>query len=105
MDKSWCEGCFNCAKCGKSIASNAAGGEFKIEDGQPVCEACREMVFCAACGLEIEESALTAMDKNWHLDCFKCSKCSKVCWHAGVHAVLFFAEARSCTDRATRGDM
>jgi len=77
MDKSWCASCFNCAKCQKPIAAGAAGGEFKIQDGQPICEACREVVFCAACGKEIEEHALTAMDKNWHLECFKCSKCDK----------------------------
>ena len=44
----------NCGKCGQAIAHGVAGGQFKIEDGRPVCEACRELLLCAACGKEIE---------------------------------------------------
>eukprot|EP00669_Euglena_mutabilis_P012703 TRINITY_DN736_c0_g1_i1.p3 TRINITY_DN736_c0_g1~~TRINITY_DN736_c0_g1_i1.p3 ORF type:complete len:360 (+),score=99.27 TRINITY_DN736_c0_g1_i1:525-1604(+) len=78
MEQSWHAACFNCGKCSKPIAHGAAGGEFKVEDGRPVCEACRELLLCAACGKEIEEHSLTAMEKNWHVDCFRCSKCTRI---------------------------
>lgn len=34
---------------------------------------------CGGCGLEIKNGqALVALDKHWHLGCFKCKTCGKL---------------------------
>eukprot|EP00993_Chasmostoma_nieuportense_P000456 NODE_1420_length_1512_cov_52.905415_g1345_i0.p1 GENE.NODE_1420_length_1512_cov_52.905415_g1345_i0~~NODE_1420_length_1512_cov_52.905415_g1345_i0.p1 ORF type:complete len:467 (+),score=93.91 NODE_1420_length_1512_cov_52.905415_g1345_i0:45-1403(+) len=76
MESSWHPECFNCSKCKQAIGTEGEGGSFKIEDGQPVCERCRERVWCSSCGEEIEGQAITALDTTWHPRCFTCSKCA-----------------------------
>jgi actin-binding LIM protein len=40
---------------------------------------CCSLPDCAGCGRDIKNGqALLALDKQWHLGCFKCKSCGKV---------------------------
>ncbi|ODN01148.1 Actin-binding LIM protein 1 [Orchesella cincta] len=62
------QACFTCARCRKPFPT-----------GAKVTVAGREVVSCAGCGLELRDAqALVALDKQWHIWCFKCKACETI---------------------------
>lgn len=67
--------CFVCSECGKGIR-----GPYMKIDGKFVCGNCFEekhREVCAGCGKPIDGQYVGVGDKNYHPECFKCSKCGK----------------------------
>ena len=67
--------CFVCCECGKGIR-----GQYMMVDGKFVCGSCFEEKHretCAACGKPVDGQYVGVGDKNYHPECFKCSKCNK----------------------------
>ncbi|KAE9967586.1 hypothetical protein EG327_011384 [Venturia inaequalis] len=74
--------CFTCKDCGTIVASKF----FTLQDGQielPLCETDyfrRLDLLCAGCGLACRGSYITALEKKYHTECFKCQTqgCNRV---------------------------
>lgn len=66
--------CLKCRDC-----SVALGGQFFNDNGQPKCESCFSKVAktCGGCEKPILDQQYSALDKLWHLACFKCKACGK----------------------------
>lgn len=74
-EKTFCIGCFNCKVCSDSLA----GKPFIEKEEAFYCEDCYYRTFnppCGACNDVIKGQYITALDKAWHSDCFKCTECS-----------------------------
>ncbi|GAV03847.1 hypothetical protein RvY_14221-2 [Ramazzottius varieornatus] len=74
LDQTWHPECFCCARC------NAPFGEhsFHEREGRPFCEQCYLKTFapqCAGCHEPIAGTYLTALDAQWHKQCFVCHDC------------------------------
>lgn len=76
---------FFCRDCGDPFAgagSNATIKPFIVEEGHPYCEKCHTKRFAPKCGgckkpIVGGSGYVTALDKNWHEDCFVCGSCKK----------------------------
>uniref|UniRef100_A0A672NBJ0 Actin binding LIM protein family member 2 n=1 Tax=Sinocyclocheilus grahami TaxID=75366 RepID=A0A672NBJ0_SINGR len=88
LGKTYHPRCFVCAICKQPFP---AGGRVTFNGKECVCEKCTQPVpvnstaspqavhNCCACGKEFKnEQSLVALDKHWHLGCFKCKVCNKV---------------------------
>lgn len=66
--------CFTCAKC--QVVLN--GRYFNVGNDK-LCEDCFEKTRdkCYRCSMPILEASLTALERIYHPDCFKCSMCPK----------------------------
>ena len=71
--------CLSCDKCGKNFtgAKNCV-----IKDNKPVCERCEGEHFFSSCqscnrNLTTQRNAQIG-EYSWHIDCFRCSFCSKL---------------------------
>lgn len=65
--------CFKCIKCEQTINSS-----FQIlPDGERVCDKCSNDETCTGCHNVLEGQYTTALEGKYHLDCFKCTSCSK----------------------------
>jgi hypothetical protein len=65
---------FNCASCGNPLGT----GTFYEQEGQPHCERCYQAHFCpkcAHCNNPITDRCLTALGRQWHVNCFVCTQC------------------------------
>ncbi|XP_055343065.1 transforming growth factor beta-1-induced transcript 1 protein-like isoform X2 [Paramacrobiotus metropolitanus] len=76
LEASWHPECFCCARC------NTAFGEepFHEREGRPFCDNCYLASFapqCQGCRKPISGTYLTALDAQWHRDCFVCTDCRK----------------------------
>ncbi|KAM6460720.1 four and a half LIM domains protein 5 isoform 1-T3 [Liasis olivaceus] len=80
-DQPWHKECFLCTGCKKQLA----GHRFISKDEHPYCLECFRKHFakkCAACTEPITGDPLgggkfiSFEDRQWHSDCFKCSKCA-----------------------------
>ncbi|XP_051530759.1 actin-binding LIM protein 2-like [Myxocyprinus asiaticus] len=80
--------CFVCAICKQPFP---AGDRVTFNGKECICEKCTQPVpvnntappqavhNCCGCGKEFKnEQSLVALDKHWHLGCFKCKVCNKV---------------------------
>eukprot|EP00052_Salpingoeca_macrocollata_P003014 m.33692 g.33692 ORF g.33692 m.33692 type:complete len:287 (+) comp12933_c0_seq1:68-928(+) len=68
--------CFCCVECKKSLGTSP----FHEHDGNVYCPADFAKLFavkCAHCDQVIEDSALSALGKNWHTDHFVCNTCNQ----------------------------
>ncbi|XP_054278966.1 leupaxin-like [Macrosteles quadrilineatus] len=77
LGKTWHPEHFTCAHCKKPIREPT----FREQSGQPYCEADYMQLYgksCSGCGQPIKNTILTALNKTWHQECFKCTKCQKV---------------------------
>ena len=75
LDNRWHEKCYSCKLCGVGFPD----GKFFSKDGFPYCSkdyAKSNGQICAACG-EGAPSAIEALGKLWHRECFKCPQCNK----------------------------
>ncbi|XP_058794054.1 leupaxin isoform X2 [Phymastichus coffea] len=74
LDKTWHTEHFFCAQCGKQFGEDG----FHERDGKPYC---REDYFdmfapkCGGCNRAIMENYISALNSQWHPDCFVCRDC------------------------------
>jgi len=70
--KSYHAECFKCASCNRPIR-----GSYYPDKGKFKCELCmmKQMPKCAKCRNPILDEAITLEGKNYHYECFVCSKC------------------------------
>ncbi|XP_019878106.2 leupaxin-like isoform X2 [Aethina tumida] len=74
LDKTWHMDHFFCAQCGKQFGEDG----FHERDGKPFC---RDDYFdlyapkCGACNRAIMENYISALNSQWHPDCFVCRDC------------------------------
>lgn len=65
---------FQCAHCQSSISYV----DFYDRQGIPYCESCYHQLFsvrCAYCNGPIKDRVYNALNKNWHHEHFRCTKC------------------------------
>lgn len=71
LEKTWHTEHFFCAQCGKQFGEEG----FHERDGKPYC---REDYFdmfapkCGGCNRAIMENYISALNSQWHPDCFVC---------------------------------
>ncbi|XP_021948952.1 LIM and senescent cell antigen-like-containing domain protein 2 isoform X2 [Folsomia candida] len=77
MQKTWHSDCFHCGQCGKVLNPE----KFMEKDGKPYCEHDYNQLFlpkCFSCAKTVFEVPVKALNRNYHLLCFTCKKCSQV---------------------------
>ncbi|XP_048843624.1 actin-binding LIM protein 1 isoform X12 [Brienomyrus brachyistius] len=87
LGKTYHPACFVCTLCKRPFP---AGDRVTFNGKDCLCQRCVEPVSptprdicgsssCAGCGRDIKNGqALLALDRQWHLGCFKCKACNKV---------------------------
>ncbi|KAM6951119.1 actin-binding LIM protein 1-like [Aplochiton taeniatus] len=87
LGKTYHPACFVCSVCKRPFP---AGDRVTFNGKDCLCQNCIQPIFptprdvsnsnnCAGCGRDINYGqALLALDRQWHLGCFKCKVCSKV---------------------------
>ncbi|XP_076345638.1 leupaxin-like isoform X5 [Tachypleus tridentatus] len=76
LDKTWHQEHFFCAQCGRQFGEEG----FHEKDGKPYC---REDFFdmfapkCGGCNRPIKENYISALNGQWHPDCFVCRDCGQ----------------------------
>ncbi|RWS15353.1 paxillin-like isoform X2 [Dinothrombium tinctorium] len=74
LDRTWHTEHFFCAQCGKQFGDDG----FHEKDGKPYC---REDYFdlfapkCGGCNTAITDNYISALNSQWHPDCFVCRDC------------------------------
>ncbi|GLD73508.1 transforming growth factor beta-1-induced transcript 1 protein isoform X1 [Lates japonicus] len=90
LGKVWHPEHFVCTECETELGSR----NFFEKDGRPYCESDYFTLFsphCAHCNKPILRhehllfKMVTALDKNWHPECFCCVKCSRAFGEEGFH--------------------
>uniref|UniRef100_A0A3Q4H0P9 Transforming growth factor beta 1 induced transcript 1 n=1 Tax=Neolamprologus brichardi TaxID=32507 RepID=A0A3Q4H0P9_NEOBR len=84
LGKVWHPEHFVCTECETELGSR----NFFEKDGRPYCEPDYFTLFsphCAHCNKPILNKMVTALDKNWHPECFCCVKCSRAFGEEGFH--------------------
>uniref|UniRef100_A0AAY4A1W6 Actin-binding LIM protein 2 n=1 Tax=Denticeps clupeoides TaxID=299321 RepID=A0AAY4A1W6_9TELE len=88
LGKTYHPRCFVCATCKQPFP---AGDRVTFNGKECICQKCAQppaasspastqaVHNCCGCGKEFKnEQSLVALDKHWHLGCFKCKVCNKV---------------------------
>ncbi|XP_041840883.1 actin-binding LIM protein 2 isoform X3 [Melanotaenia boesemani] len=88
LGKTYHPRCFVCASCKQPFP---AGDRVTFNGKECICQKCTQPLpasspapiqavhNCCGCGKEFRnEQSLVALDKHWHLGCFKCKVCNKV---------------------------
>ncbi|KAL4660934.1 actin-binding LIM protein 2 isoform X6 [Arapaima gigas] len=88
LGKTYHPRCFVCAVCKQPFP---AGDRVTFNGKECICQKCTQplpanspapiqaVCNCCGCGKEFKnEQSLVALDKHWHLGCFKCQICNKV---------------------------
>ncbi|XP_054457085.1 actin-binding LIM protein 2 [Anoplopoma fimbria] len=88
LGKTYHPRCFVCASCKQPFP---AGDRVTFNGKECICQKCTQPLAasspapiqavhnCCGCGKEFKnEQSLVALDKHWHLGCFKCKVCNKV---------------------------
>ncbi|XP_053721579.1 transforming growth factor beta-1-induced transcript 1 protein-like isoform X1 [Synchiropus splendidus] len=84
LGKVWHPEHFVCTECETELGSR----NFFEKDGRPYCESDYFTLFsphCANCNKPILNKMVTALEKNWHPECFCCVKCSRTFGDEGFH--------------------
>ncbi|XP_018336375.1 paxillin isoform X2 [Agrilus planipennis] len=74
LDKTWHMEHFFCAQCGKQFGEEG----FHEREGKPYCKDDYFDMFapkCGACSRAIMENYISALNAQWHPDCFVCRDC------------------------------
>lgn len=83
--------CFKCNCCSKHLESGGKNEIYKDDKNKPCCADCYANKFCKKCdkckkGILPKPPGIGFEDKNYHKDCFCCSKCShKLTADPGIH--------------------
>ncbi|XP_045491533.1 leupaxin isoform X5 [Colias croceus] len=75
LEKTWHTEHFFCAQCGQQFGEEG----FHERDGKPYCRADYFDMFapkCGGCNKPIMENYISALNTQWHPDCFVCKDCS-----------------------------
>uniref|UniRef100_A0A4W4HD22 Transforming growth factor beta-1-induced transcript 1 protein n=1 Tax=Electrophorus electricus TaxID=8005 RepID=A0A4W4HD22_ELEEL len=75
---------FVCSECECELGNR----NFFEKDGRPYCEPDYFSLYsphCAQCSKPILNKMVTALDKNWHPECFCCVKCARTFGDEGFH--------------------
>uniref|UniRef100_A0A8C3PV38 Actin-binding LIM protein 2 n=1 Tax=Chrysolophus pictus TaxID=9089 RepID=A0A8C3PV38_CHRPC len=87
LGKTYHPDCFVCAVCRLPFP---AGDRVTFNGKECICQKCslppssstgsfQKFPYCGGCGSEIKNGqSLVALDKHWHLGCFKCNTCGKL---------------------------
>uniref|UniRef100_A0A3B4AM59 LIM zinc-binding domain-containing protein n=1 Tax=Periophthalmus magnuspinnatus TaxID=409849 RepID=A0A3B4AM59_9GOBI len=84
LGKVWHPEHFVCTECEIELGSR----NFFEKDSRPYCESDYFTLFsphCAQCNKPILNKMVTALDKNWHPECFCCVKCTRAFGEEGFH--------------------
>ncbi|XP_061400598.1 paxillin isoform X4 [Musca vetustissima] len=76
LDKTWHTEHFFCAQCGQQFGEDG----FHERDGKPYCRNDYFDMFapkCNGCNRAIMENYISALNSQWHPDCFVCRDCKK----------------------------
>ncbi|XP_022243820.1 paxillin-like [Limulus polyphemus] len=76
LDKSWHPDHFCCTKCGEQFDEEG----FHVKDGKPYCQEDYFDLFgvkCGGCKRPITENYVSALDNQWHSQCFVCKECKQ----------------------------
>ncbi|XP_037913636.1 transforming growth factor beta-1-induced transcript 1 protein [Hermetia illucens] len=76
LDKTWHTEHFFCAQCGQQFGEEG----FHERDGKPYCRNDYFDMFapkCNGCNRPIMENYISALNAQWHADCFVCRDCKK----------------------------
>ncbi|XP_043069848.1 leupaxin isoform X6 [Drosophila bipectinata] len=76
LDKTWHTEHFFCAQCGQQFGEEG----FHERDGKPYCRNDYFEMFapkCNGCNRAIMENYISALNSQWHPDCFVCRDCKK----------------------------
>ncbi|XP_023707259.1 paxillin isoform X8 [Cryptotermes secundus] len=76
LEKTWHTEHFFCAQCGKQFGEEG----FHERDGKPYCRDDYFDMFapkCGGCNRPIMENYISALNSQWHADCFVCRDCKK----------------------------
>ncbi|KAL5280052.1 TGFB1I1 family protein [Megaselia abdita] len=74
LDKTWHTEHFFCAQCGQQFGEDG----FHERDGKPYCKTDYFEMFapkCNGCNRAIMENYISALNSQWHPDCFVCRDC------------------------------
>ncbi|CAH2990894.1 unnamed protein product [Chilo suppressalis] len=74
LEKTWHTEHFFCAQCGQQFGEDG----FHERDGKPYCRADYFDMFapkCGGCNKPIMENYISALNTQWHPDCFVCKEC------------------------------
>ncbi|XP_015795844.1 paxillin [Tetranychus urticae] len=74
LDKTWHPEHFFCAQCGKQFGEEG----YHEKDGKPYCSEDYFDLFapkCAGCNSAITDNYISALNSQWHPDCFVCRDC------------------------------
>ncbi|PRP83366.1 actin-binding LIM protein 1 [Planoprotostelium fungivorum] len=92
--------CHICKECYMPLGESA----YKVHNGHGYCSRCATALpgvnreTCARCQQPFKEAYMTALDKSWHYDCFKCEQCQAPV--SGGFVVI--SNAPHCADCANR---
>ncbi|XP_063228227.1 paxillin-like isoform X4 [Bacillus rossius redtenbacheri] len=81
LEKTWHTEHFFCAQCGKQFGEDG----FHERDGKPYCRNDYFDMFapkCGGCNRPIMENYISALNSQWHADCFVCRDCRQP-FHGG----------------------
>ncbi|XP_066997875.1 leupaxin isoform X2 [Anabrus simplex] len=81
LEKTWHTEHFFCAQCGKQFGEEG----FHERDGKPYCRDDYFDMFapkCGGCNRPIMENYISALNSQWHADCFVCRDCRQP-FHGG----------------------
>ncbi|XP_045491530.1 paxillin isoform X2 [Colias croceus] len=81
LEKTWHTEHFFCAQCGQQFGEEG----FHERDGKPYCRADYFDMFapkCGGCNKPIMENYISALNTQWHPDCFVCKECREP-FHGG----------------------
>eukprot|EP00005_Dracoamoeba_jomungandri_P004317 CAMPEP_0174259032 /NCGR_PEP_ID=MMETSP0439-20130205/7915_1 /TAXON_ID=0 /ORGANISM="Stereomyxa ramosa, Strain Chinc5" /LENGTH=1146 /DNA_ID=CAMNT_0015342765 /DNA_START=73 /DNA_END=3510 /DNA_ORIENTATION=+ len=73
LNQKWHTDCFVCTQCDQPFQ-----GTYVPHESNPYCTACFETYhtkFCGGCGAKITGGFVSAIDQDWHPECFICGYC------------------------------
>jgi len=76
LDQTWHPECFCCSACGKQLGEEG----FHEKDDAAYCKDCYFGQFaprCGGCNLPITDNYISALNKQWHPECFVCKECGE----------------------------
>jgi len=76
LDQTWHPECFVCSGCGRQLGDEG----FHEKDDAAFCKDCYFEQFapkCGGCNTPITENYISALNKQWHPNCFVCKECNQ----------------------------
>ncbi|PIO58913.1 LIM domain protein [Teladorsagia circumcincta] len=89
LGKMWHPEHYTCCECGSELGHR----NFFERNGRAYCEEDYHNQFsprCAGCNGPIKDRCVTALGKNFHLQCFTCSECGREFGDDGFHEKVWF---------------